>query len=65
MSLKQQLQIAKRCANGQAMPKARNLSARSPLLKKGGIHDQDNPNTAHRRKRRAVKLSLQKGAWGD
>ena len=63
MSLKQRLKDEKRHACGMSLPKARNLSALSPLLKKGGVHDKDNPKTLHRRDRRAVKLDLQK-QWG-
>lgn len=40
--------------------KNRNLSALSPLLKKGGVHDKDNPKTRHKKERKAVKLQLQK-----
>lgn len=43
--------------------KNRNLSALSPLLKKGGVHDKDNPKTHHKRERKAMKLSLQKQQW--
>ncbi len=40
--------------------KNRNLSALSPLLKKGGVHDKDNPKTHHKRSRKIAKLQLKK-----
>lgn len=43
--------------------KARNLASLSPLMKKGGVHDKDNPKTAHRRTRKAMRLKLKQGAW--
>lgn len=40
--------------------KVRNHVALSPLLKKGGIHDKDNPKAYHRKERREAKLTLKK-----
>ena len=62
MSLKQQLKKEKSYSymGGVNMPKARNLSALSPLLKKGGVHDKDNPKTRHKKDRKLMKLFLKK-----
>lgn len=60
MSLKQQLKNEKSYMSGVNMPKARNLSALSPLLKKGGVHDKDNPKTRHKKDRKLMKLFLKK-----
>lgn len=43
--------------------KNRNLSALSPLLKKSGVHDQNNPKMRHKKDRKAIKLQLQKSQW--
>lgn len=61
MSLKHLLKQEKALQNTKL--KHRNLSALSPLLKKGGIHDNDDPKTHHKRDRKAMKLSLQKQRW--
>lgn len=58
MSLKNLLKQEKSLQNVKI--KNRNLSALSPLLKKGGVHDNDNPKTRHKKERKAVKLQLQK-----
>lgn len=58
MSLKNLLKQEKSLQNVKI--KNRNLSALSPLLKKGGVHDKDNPKTHHKKARKAVKLQLQK-----
>lgn len=58
MSLKQRLKDEKRYAVGMSLPKARNLSALSPLLKKGGVHDKDNPKTRYKKDRQAIKRQL-------
>ena len=60
MSLKQQLKKEKSYRGGVNMPKARNLSALSPLLKKGGVHDKDNPKIRHKKDRKLMKLFLKK-----
>lgn len=60
------IKLGERLANHAmiTMPtKIRNPSALSPLLKKGGVHDDDNPKTRHKKERRAVKLQLQKHQW--
>lgn len=44
-------------------PKIRNLLALTPLLKKGGIHDKDNPKTHHKKDRKATKLLLKRQIW--
>ena len=44
-------------------PKIRNLSALTPLLKKGGIHDKDNPKTHHKKDRKSTKLLLKRQIW--
>lgn len=43
--------------------KVRNHVALSPLLHKGGIHDDDHPKKIHRRDRRTTKAVLQKTDW--
>ena len=63
MSLKQRLKDEKRHACGMSLPKARNLSALSPLLKKGGVHDKDNPKNRHKKERKFAKLMLKKEIW--
>lgn len=44
-------------------PKIRNLSALTLLLKKGGIHDKDDPKTHHKKDRKATKLLLKRQIW--
>lgn len=67
MSLKKILKMERSLHNGQnkvnAKPKIRNLSALTPLLKKGGIHDKDNPKTRHQKDRKLAKLLLKKQTW--
>lgn len=58
MSLKHLLKQEKTLQNTKL--KHRNLSALSPLLKKGGVHDEDNPKTHHKKSRKMAKLQLKK-----
>lgn len=61
---KQLIKLGEKLANNlmicQRPLKTRNQVAFSPLLKKGGVHDKDNPKYRHKKERRAVKLWLQK-----
>lgn len=67
MSLKKLLKIERSLNVGQnklsGKPKIRNLSALTPLLKKGGIHDKNNPKTHHKKDRKSAKLLLKRQAW--
>ena len=38
--------------------KTRNQTALNPLLKKGGVHDKDNPKTHHKKERAKIRLHL-------
>lgn len=43
--------------------KPRNPLAFNPLLKKGGVHQEDNVKAVHRNSRRQTKQSLRKIDW--
>lgn len=43
--------------------KPRNPLAFNPLLKKGGVHQEDNVKMAHKNSRRQTKQSLRKMDW--
>ncbi|MDO5651205.1 MAG: hypothetical protein Q4G13_03595 [Moraxella sp.] len=58
--LKKQKQLAKQL---NALGNTRNIVALNPLLKKGGVHDKDNPKTYHKSTRKQQKLMLKKEQW--
>lgn len=60
MSLKTLLKTQKMLNQPMPRAKRRNLSALNPLLKKGGVHDKDNPKTRHKKERKNIKLFLKK-----
>ncbi len=57
---KQLAENPSRFAQAGKFIKARNQAVVRPLLKKGGIHDKDNPKTYHKKERREAKLALKK-----
>lgn len=42
----------------QISTKMRNPTAQNPLLKKGGVHDHDNPKYRHKKERAKIRLHL-------
>lgn len=65
MSLKQSLKLARQLEqnNLPTQIKTRNAVAQNPLLKKGGVHDKENPVQLTRRRRKAMKCELRKTNW--
>ena len=58
---KQLIKLGEKLANYPIHPsviKTRNQTALNPLLKKGGIHDKDNPKTRHKKERAKTQLYL-------
>lgn len=49
----------------QIPTKTRNPTAQNPLLKKGGVHDHDNPKYRHKKERACVRLALKMGRVCD
>lgn len=64
MKLKTQkslIKLGEKLANHQIYPsaiKVRNQTALNPLLKKGSVHDKDNPKTRHKKERAKIRLHL-------
>lgn len=64
MKLKTQkalIKLGEKLANHPIYPsaiKVRNQTALNPLLKKGGVHDKDNPKTRHKKERAKIRLHL-------
>ena len=59
-SLKQRLKMAK---TAPIAPKARNLVATSSIMKKGGLHTDEQAKSKHRKDRRNARHELKTGRW--